>query len=283
MKKLLGISVVAMLAVSPMMANATPVPADLAEPATATAQAPAASTDNDPKYAPVTVAQADQSHIASTAYVKGAYNAAIAAVNKVYDTATNAADTALTSAGGNGIAWNGTSKKLDVDLATESGLKIGTGDDAGKLMVDAGDGLAISATDGSLEVDLASNMGLTVNANHKLEAVVNTATMKVDASGIGIKDSGVDAAQIKDGAVTASKLASGVIQSSVRSNLSDDTTIASEKAVASEIASVKSGTLSTINASTVSIFTTWGSDDGTVNGATSTVNVAAPLTFQQGS
>jgi len=66
MKKLLGISIVAVLAVVPMMAQATPV-------------AVTAAAAGDEPYQGVALDQ--DAHIATTSYVQGAYNAAIGAVN----------------------------------------------------------------------------------------------------------------------------------------------------------------------------------------------------------
>jgi len=248
MKKLLGISVVAMLAVSPMMASATPVPATLVEPTTATDQAPAANTDHAPKYAPANIQAADASHIASTAYVKGAYNAAIAAVNKVYDTATGAAETALSNAGGNGIAWNANSEALDVDLAGKSGLTMGTGDDAGKLMVDAGNGLAINATSGALEAKLDG------------ETLANSATgLKVKAGGITsteLANSAVTSGKIDTGAVAFGNVATAdVVKSTDNSGAgigtagaqgtASDSKFVTEKAVAEALASATANTAAT--------------------------------------
>ena len=55
-------------------------------PATADTNHPAPTTSAGPLYGRVNIDTADQEHIATTAYVKGAYNSAIAAVNKVNDT-----------------------------------------------------------------------------------------------------------------------------------------------------------------------------------------------------
>ena len=76
-KKLLSIAIIAAL---PFGANATD-PVVAVGPAHASSN-PVVATANAP-YVTVTPTQADESHIATTAYVKGAYNDAIAAVNKV--------------------------------------------------------------------------------------------------------------------------------------------------------------------------------------------------------
>ena len=52
-------------------------------PATADTNHPAPTTQANASYGRINIDTADQEHIATTAYVKGAYNSAIAAVNKV--------------------------------------------------------------------------------------------------------------------------------------------------------------------------------------------------------
>ena len=54
-------------------------------PATADTNHPAPTTSAGPLYGRVNIDTADQEHIATTAYVKGAYNSAIAGINKVND------------------------------------------------------------------------------------------------------------------------------------------------------------------------------------------------------
>ncbi len=88
MKKLLGISLVAVLAVSPLMANA-------AIPAGETGLAAGATGVNvaagGAYYAGKSITDADRAATASAAYVKGAYNDAISAVNKVAEQTSNIA------------------------------------------------------------------------------------------------------------------------------------------------------------------------------------------------
>jgi len=96
MKKLLGISLVAVLAVSPLMASA----ADVAPSTTIGANSTEAGLASDATgvitagkgayYAGKTITDKDKTSAASAAYVKGAYNDAISAVNKVSADATTA-------------------------------------------------------------------------------------------------------------------------------------------------------------------------------------------------
>ena len=90
MKKLLGISIVAALAISPMFAMAAVTPdtgyGAMPETVTQADDADNYTTDATPMYRTVdATATAD---IASTSYVKGAYNAAIKAINKVSEQAS---------------------------------------------------------------------------------------------------------------------------------------------------------------------------------------------------
>ncbi|MBQ6027507.1 MAG: hypothetical protein IJL21_03090 [Alphaproteobacteria bacterium] len=95
MKKILNISVIAALAILPMAANAAPVAGD---PANIATNPPSGQTAENvtaiaaPKYQ-LAEANANVDGVVATAgYVKGAYNAAIKAINKVSETAGNAAN-----------------------------------------------------------------------------------------------------------------------------------------------------------------------------------------------
>ena len=89
MKKLLNISVIAALAVLPLAANAAVGEVvSVADPAHSTASGITAETE--PKYALAVEAATDATNVATASYVKGAYNAAIKAINKVSETADSA-------------------------------------------------------------------------------------------------------------------------------------------------------------------------------------------------
>lgn len=97
MKKFLNISVIAALAILPLAANAADIDKD---PGATTADAPVAT--NAPKYALAVAKPTDETNVATASYVKGAYNAAIKAINKVSDMATNSAN----------ISYDGTTSGL---------------------------------------------------------------------------------------------------------------------------------------------------------------------------
>ena len=193
MKKLLGISVIAMLAVAPAFAD------PVSTGSTPSNDASATIINTNPPFAEVAANSDTDGNAASAGYVKGAYNAAIKAINKVNakvnsELATSAGNGIDKSAAGvisvtaktnGGIAVD--SNGVAVDYKSGGGLIIDTtGDDAGKLKI---------ATSGVGTAQLA-------------DGAVTTA--KIDASAVTtakIADSNVTTAKIADANVTADKLA----------------------------------------------------------------------------
>jgi hypothetical protein len=111
------------LFLAPMMANADPIGPSAASgtPVLATASAP---------YATATVENGDTTNVVSASYVKGAYNNAIAAINKVNNTASEKQDKIWISADGilttvSSVAsgsLTGNSKALVSDKAVKDAL-----------------------------------------------------------------------------------------------------------------------------------------------------------------
>ena len=172
MKKLLNISVIAALAVLPMAANAaTGDIVTVATPATATSQN---QTDNNvtattaPKYALAVEAATDATNVATASYVKGAYNQAMKAINKVSETANSAVK---------GVQVNGTDLQLDAN---------------GKANVTVAEG----ATNGTVAVN-GSDVAV-----HGLGTAAYSATTDYISSTAG----SVQTANIGDGQVTKAKL-----------------------------------------------------------------------------
>ncbi|MBO7053190.1 MAG: hypothetical protein J6W27_02030 [Alphaproteobacteria bacterium] len=90
MRKFLNISVIAALAILPMAANAaTGDIVSVSDPATYTGNANVTAS-TAPKYALAVEAATDTTNVATASYVKGAYNAAMKAINKVSETASSA-------------------------------------------------------------------------------------------------------------------------------------------------------------------------------------------------
>ena len=74
----------AIIAALPIAAHAENISGAMyTAPATVDTNHPAPTTNDSAPYGRVNIDTADQEHIATTAYVKGAYNSAIAAVNKL--------------------------------------------------------------------------------------------------------------------------------------------------------------------------------------------------------
>lgn len=132
MKKLLNISVIAALAVLPMAANAAIGDiVTVATPATATSKSQA---DNDvtatttPKYALAVEAATDTTNVATASYVKGAYNAAMKAINKVSETANSAVK---------GVQVNGADLTLDAN--GKANVTVAEGSTNGTVAVNGSD------------------------------------------------------------------------------------------------------------------------------------------------
>lgn len=90
-------------------------------PSVADTNHPAPTTGAGAPYGRVNIDTADQDHIATTAYVKGAYNSAIAAVNKVGNI-TNTKQAQLTNADGDNIVADVLSTRTDVGNGDFIGL-----------------------------------------------------------------------------------------------------------------------------------------------------------------
>jgi len=251
MKKLLSVSIMAMLAVSPMMAHADPV-SNTYGPAGYTGEAantPKAGTGVAAPFATEAIDTADQAGVASAAYVKGAYNAAIRAVNTVAaDVATakavtdgieNTIKTKINAAAGNGLSTNNNGV-LSVNTA-ETVADGGTGYVTSDLLYDQGYqnatqvGNAIDtkltdykvkdvANDGGIEKDASGNISLTsaVQASlGKAESALQT-------------DSALNGANLTNDTVAFGKLNGAAYVDSteaISTSTANDTTLATSKAV----------------------------------------------------
>jgi len=186
MKKLLSVSIMAMLAVSPMMAHADPV-SNTHGPAAYDGQAantPKAGTGIAAPFAEEGITTDDQAGVASAAYVKGAYNAAIRAVNTVAaDVATakavtdgieNTIKTKINEAAGNGLT--GANGVLSVNTA-ETVADGGTGYVTSNLLYDQGYQNATQVTN---SIKGAAGTGLTAANDGTLS--VNTANAVADGN-----------------------------------------------------------------------------------------------------
>ena len=186
MKKLLNISVIAALAILPMAANADPASDVTAkDPGATNASAPVAA--NAPKYSLAAAGANDDTHMATAGYVKGAYNAAIKAINKVSETASNA----LTADG----AATLTNKTIDAN---------GTGNNITNLETDNfASGVIVNSTTGIAAVGSASDTKLVTEkavAQEIADEAVQTVTVGT-ANGTISVDGGADVVIYNDSAL----------------------------------------------------------------------------------
>jgi len=217
MKKLLGISLVAVLSAMPVMAFAGPqdsqadclaaegtwtwtdeenhelggtcsdyivtpaAPTGIAatDPGATTANAPTAAYA--PKYALKAAAQTD-GNVASAGYVKGAYNAAIKAINKTADVLDTAID--MLDDGANGYDINAKTLKVQgADVATQTGV-VNTIKSASvtSALTNTGN-VAISTTVPVMDdwaTDVPAANGIPISANVDLTGVGVSSTITVD-------------------------------------------------------------------------------------------------------
>ena len=138
MKKLLGISLVAILATTPLMAMADPVGTGETP---ATESGTAVTATGDAPFALIGANAATDGNAATAGYVKGAYNAAIKAVNTVHgevtDINTNKANKDFSNVAAGAIA----KEKLATDVQTSLGkadTALQTGNNVSLLTNDAG-------------------------------------------------------------------------------------------------------------------------------------------------
>ncbi|MBR3148312.1 MAG: hypothetical protein IKF41_03150 [Alphaproteobacteria bacterium] len=214
MKKLLGISLVAILTAAPMMAGAAVGDVVAGDPGSTASGA--ASATNPPKYALAT-STANDGKVATAGYVKGAYNAAIKAVNKLQDTKQDTISDLATirsnaSAGANALqkadittgSANGTIsvKGTDVSVkglgsaaytASTAYASSAQGTKADSALQTAGNGLTKSGT--TVSADLTDKGGLEFAGTTDGS---KTISVKVDGTTIE-KNTTTGALQVKSG------------------------------------------------------------------------------------
>jgi hypothetical protein len=240
MKKLLNISVIAALAVLPLAANAAAVAGD---PGSTISDAPVAS--NAPKYG-LAEAQSNDGNLATAGYVKGAYNAAIKAVNKLETTKQDALTPEQITAISN---VSGLSTRLDTAEGDIDALETAVGD--------ANSGLVKDVADNASDIDaLETAVG---DANSGLTKAVADNASDIDAleTAVGDANSGL----VKDVAENTAAIADLQENALTSASLTD---------YAKQI-----GVTHTISKSTVTVpvVATWGSNTattvtGSITGAT---------------
>ena len=293
MKKILNISVIAALAILPMAANAAVTDA-VPGPTVTEDTATAATATTDPKYGLVQGHETD-ANLATAGYVKGAYNAAIKAINKVSETADSAVQTVTAGSANGTISVDG---GADVTIYDDSTLV----NRVGALETNVGTLTNLNTTTkdslvGAInEVNTAAGFAGTAaaltdtnfTANDKLSAAAAAnAAMAAAQTGItnaATAQSAANAAQADadalEGRMDTAESDINTLETSVGTLTNLNTTTKdslvgaiNEMKTASDDYATKTGVLATINASTVPVMATWGSTTPT------TVEVDAPANF----
>ena len=183
MKKLLNISVIAALAVLPMAANADPTTGTTGDNAPIT-------TNNAPTYKGVALNNEVDGSLATAGYVKGAYNDAIKAVNKVYTTVTTGEATL-------------TNKTIDADDNTIQDLTT-TNFKSGTVVTSIGDAEGVNAaTNTELPTALAVRNAIDAVAGTANSAVQEITTGETDGT-ISVDGTEVSVAGLGSAAFTDS-------------------------------------------------------------------------------
>ena len=210
MKKLLNISVIATLAVLPLVANAAVGDIVSGDPATATSAsqtAEAVTASTAPKYA-LAKEGANDGNLATAGYVKGAYNATMKAINKVSETVN-----ATTPAGVVATIKDATASKTGVSLTVEGTPTGEVTSTLSSTSIDASVAVPTTATVPTLtqwDVDTSTSTA-TVTLNTASVAVSGTVSGTVTSTfaGTGI-DSGTASGDITNIVVTVDSYNNGI-------------------------------------------------------------------------
>ena len=289
MKKLLSISVIAALAVLPMAANATPIyDVTSTDPGATNASGPEAA--NAPKYSLAAAGANDDSHMATAGYVKGAYNAAIKAVNKVATTAANAADQDLSnlSATGTGVittavttnaasgAFTSTAGLTSTTLWTAIDEVAGTAGNAADKNLSNLSATGKSNVSAQGTVDLTKNDYGTGTVGKALVDITTTADSAADQdlSNLSATGTGVITTAITNNAAgaTYSNTTSGLTATTLQGAIDELADNAGDYATQDGVENTIETATITANVPTL---TTWGNDSSTGTVAIQNVNISA--------
>ncbi len=300
MKKLLNISVIAALAVLPMTANAATGDIVAGAPVSITERpeqtAADVTTTVDPKYALAVQATTD-SNIATAGYVKGAYNAAIRAINKVSEETANsltADNTAILT--NKTIDANGTGNSiinLETDNFAETALAKSVNGIAAALDTKLVTEKAVAtAIDGMVtESGQQTLTNKTISGGTVSNATISGGTIDADSTTIN----NLETDNFKTGTVVDSKTGIAttnasdsklVSEGAVRKAINDltntyatQTGAAATAAAAVNGATVNLGTLAATNTiggtanASITVMDTWGSDTAAETPVTAKVDL----------
>ena len=283
MKKILSVSIVALLAVSPMIAKAGAVdPQPVYNPTAGSNN----STSVVAPYASETINTEDRTGVASAAYVKGAYNAAIRAINKVAEKAAdgqNAEQVAaaviagINDADGNGLQDDGNGhlsvKNADGTISvTSSGVAVGTittSNLTGSLATSETTNAVNNklATQGYVD-DVATTAGSAVSAAAAAQSTANAAASAASAAQ-STADSAVSAAAAAQSTADSAVSAASAAQSTADSAAS---AAAAAQSAADAAASAAAAAQSTANGRA-----THEGVENTIKTATYATSISTPL------
>jgi len=286
MKKLLNISVIAALAVLPMAANATVGEiVSVSDPTSnASLQTPQGNSDitaqSAPKYALAVEAATDSTNVATASYVKGAYNAAMKAINRVSETASNAltadGEATLThkTIDANGTGNNITNIETDnfnadaIVTSTEAIKLDGTGSDTALTTEKAVAGAITTATNGMVtETGTQTLTNKAISGGTVSGAAISGGTV----SGATITGGTIDADSTTISNLETDNFKSGVVRSSTdtirASDNASDTALVTEKAVAAAIEGATTGAVTETGRQTLTNKTI-DADDNTISDLT---------------
>ena len=281
MKKLLNISVIAALAVLPMAANAAVTDA-VPGPTVTGADATAATATTAPKYG-LAQAGTNDGNVATAGYVKGAYNAAIKAINKVATTADSAVKSVVEGSTNGTVSVDGTDVAvhgLGSAAYTESSAYATAAQ--GTKAETAGQNVKVNGT--ALSEDSNGDVNVTI-----AEGATN-GTVAVNGADVAVHGLG-SAAYTDSSAYDAAGAASGV-QSAIEGKLDDGATGYDIDAKTLKVQgqdvltnaaltdyATKTGVAATVNAATGSVtgvnLTVAGTPTGTVSSSLSNTSISA--------
>ena len=243
MKKLLNISVIAALAALPMAANADITTTD---PGATNANAPVAA--NAPKYSLATDDTTD-ANLATAGYVKGAYNAAIKAINKVSETARSALQASDVDQTYDATSTNAQSGVAVASAISAAGANYATAAQGAKADT------ALQASDVDQTYDATS---ANAQSGVAVASAISAAGANYATAAQGTKADNAETLLGNSAMGTTATTVTGAI---------------AELKTASGDYATKTGVLATIDAATVPVMAQWGSTTAT------TVSVDAPANF----
>ena len=263
-KTLLSIAIIAAL---PFTANATQTIVETNTPAAVGANGTVKKAAATGPYQTATIGEHDDEHIATTAYVKGAYNDAIAAVNKVSD------DLAITQASLSELDTILGDRATELEYGKQDQLvNFDTGSDMGTNVVGANNDVLrefdqadydydeimsgiLPDIEQQLGIDYSDSL-ITAEAAIKLYALVSRYTQRKLSTTVNNQSQNI----------------SSTIAQTVNTTTPSANTLVSEAAIAGAMNNY--ATNSALNSKRVTIYTTWGND-------TSAATTQVPFTTAQ--